>query len=112
MISQTNISLSTPMGANLVSGGGATFRAWAPLASAVYINGTFGGVQKTGHTDDLLLAKDANGYWSGFVAAAREGDPYRFWVVGPVVGPGSTGPKRDPYARQLATDNPFPIAVA
>ena len=25
-----------------VEGGGATFRAWAPLATAVYINGTFG----------------------------------------------------------------------
>jgi len=103
MISQINISPSTPMGATLVNGG-ATFRAWAPLASAVYINGTFGGVQKSGQSDDLLLARDANGYWTGFVAAAQEGDLYRFLVV----GPGSTGPKRDPYARQLATDNPFP----
>jgi 1,4-alpha-glucan branching enzyme len=42
MISQANISPNTPMGANLVPGGGATFRAWAPLANAVYINGTFG----------------------------------------------------------------------
>jgi 1,4-alpha-glucan branching enzyme len=104
MISQTNISSSTPMGANLVSGGGATFRAWGPLASAVYINGTLGGVHRTGQTDDLLLAKDPNGYWAGFVATAREGDPYRFFVT----GPGSTGPKRDPYARELARDNPFP----
>lgn len=92
------------MGANLIDGGGATFRAWAPLASAVYINGCFGGTQKNGQTDDLLLAKDSNGYWSGFVDTAREGDLYHYWVV----GPGSTGYKRDPYARELATDALFP----
>ena len=104
MISQANISQSTPMGANLVLGGGATFRAWAPLAQAVYINGIFGGVAQTGQTDGLLMAKDANGYWTGFVVTAKEGDPYHFWVV----GPGSSGYKRDPYARELATDVAFP----
>jgi len=104
MISQANISPNTSMGANLIDGGGATFRAWAPLAMAVYVNGTFGGTPRTGQTDDLLLAKDATGYWSGFVEAAGEGDLYRFWVV----GPGSSGYKRDPYARELATDAPFP----
>lgn len=104
MISQAHISPDTPMGANLVDGAGATFRAWAPLATAVYLNGTFGGAPSTGQTGDLLLAKDANGYWTGFVGAAREADPYRFWVV----GPGSSGYKRDPYARELATDAPFP----
>ena len=104
MISQANISLNTSMGANLVGGGGATFRTWGPLATAVYINGVFGGVTKTGQTEDLLLAKDANGYWTGFVDTAEEGDLYHFWVA----GPGSSGYKRDPYARELATDSPFP----
>jgi 1,4-alpha-glucan branching enzyme len=104
MISQANISPNTPMGANLIYGGGATFRAWAPLANAVYVNGIFGGASRTGQTDNLLLAKDGNGYWTGFVDAAREADPYRFWVV----GPGSSGYKRDPYARELAKDEPFP----
>jgi 1,4-alpha-glucan branching enzyme len=104
MISQWNISANTPMGANLLPGGGATFRAWAPLATAVYINGTFAGSLLTGPTDDLLLAKDANGYWTGFVGSAREGDPYRFWVV----GPGGSGYKRDPYARELAPASAFP----
>src|SRR5439155_4555896 len=95
---------NTPMGANLVDGGRATFRAWAPLATAVYINGIFGGTSKTGQTDDLLLARDANGYWTGFVSAAKEGDPYHFWVV----GPGGSGYKRDPYARELAPAAAFP----
>jgi len=92
------------MGANLVAGGGATFRAWGPLASAVYINGIFGGTPMNGQTDNLLLAKDAQGYWAGFVAGAQEGDPYRFWVE----GPGGKGDKRDPYARELSPAAAFP----
>jgi len=104
VISQAHILPTTPMGANLVDGGGATFRTWAPRATAVYVNGNFGGTPQTGQTDDLLMAKDANGYWTGFIPAVRDGDPYRFWVV----GQGSSGYKRDPYAREMATDAPFP----
>ncbi len=103
MISQANILPTTPMGANLVHGG-ATFRVWAPRATAVYVNGTFGGVTKTGQTADLLMAKEANGYWTGFLPGAVDGDIYHFWVV----GAGSSGYKRDPYAREMATDAPFP----
>jgi len=104
MLSQANILPTTPMGANLI-GGGATFRAWAPRATAVYVNGTFGGTPMTGQTNALLMAKDTNGYWTGFIPNARDGDLYHFWVVGasPV-----SGYKRDPYAREMATDNPFP----
>jgi 1,4-alpha-glucan branching enzyme len=115
MISQANCTAATPMGANLVAesgvaGGGATFRAWAPRATAVYLNGVFGGVERSGQTQDLLMAKDANGYWSGFVAEAGEGDTYGFYVV----GQGSSGYKRDPYARELANDPalPFPVCPA
>ena len=104
MISQANILPTTPMGANLVDDGGATFRVWAPRATAVYANGVFGGRPQTGQTEDLLMAKDAHGYWTGFVAAARDGDPYHFWVL----GAGSSGYKRDPYAREMARDSPFP----
>jgi 1,4-alpha-glucan branching enzyme len=92
------------MGASLVRGGGATFRVWAPRASAVYLNGTFSGEVIAGQADDLLLAKDANGYWSGFLIQAREGDFYRYWIT----GAGSQGYKRDPYARELARDRAFP----
>ena len=51
-----------------------------------------------------LLAKDANGYWTGFVEEARDGDLYHFWVT----GAGSSGYKRDPYARELVPNAPFP----
>ena len=115
MMSQMNCTPNTPMGANLVAergiaGGGATFRAWAPRATAVYVNGVFGGVERSGQHASLLLAKDANGYWSGFLEEAGEGDTYRFYVV----GEGSSGYKRDPYARELANDPalPFPVCAA
>ena len=104
MISQQNIRSNTPMGANLVPSGGATFRVWAPRASAVYVNGVFQGGAATGERDDFLMAKDSSGYWTGFVANAADGDLYHFWVV----GAGSSGYKRDPYAREMATDAPFP----
>jgi 1,4-alpha-glucan branching enzyme len=104
MISQANIRPATPMGANLTTGGGATFRVWAPRATAVYVNGTFGGTPATGQADPLLMAKDTNGYWTGFLPTAAEGDTYHFWVN----GAGSTGYKRDPYAREMATDAKFP----
>jgi 1,4-alpha-glucan branching enzyme len=103
MMSQANISSATPMGANLVAGG-ATFRTWAPRASAVYVNGTLSGTAMSGLIDDLLMAQDGNGYWTGFIPGAADGDIYRFYVS----GMGSKGYKRDPYAREMACDAPFP----
>jgi 1,4-alpha-glucan branching enzyme len=60
--------------------------------------------------DSLLMVKDAKGYWSGFLAEAGEGDTYGFYVV----GEGSQGYKRDPYARELANDPalPFPVCLS
>src|SRR5579859_1307998 len=115
MISQANCTAATQMGANLVAemgiaGGGATFRVWAPRATAVYLNGVFGGIARSGADDSLLMVKDANGYWSGFLLEAGEGDTYGFYVV----GQGSSGYKRDPYARELANDPalPFPVCLS
>jgi 1,4-alpha-glucan branching enzyme len=101
MISQAKITAGTAMGANVVSGGGVTFKAWAPRAVAVYVN------EKS---PDLLMAKDGNGYWTGYLPDAGEGDSYRFYVA----GTGSEGYKRDPYARELANDAaaPFPECAA
>ena len=103
------------MGATLLAdqgmaGPGATFRVWAPRAEAVYLNGMFDGIAAVGQTDELLMAKDANGYWSGYWASAREGDWYRFYVV----GEGSSGYKRDPYSRELWNNPllPFPVCPA
>jgi 1,4-alpha-glucan branching enzyme len=107
---QTNISSNTPLGATLISGG-ATFKVWGPLAQAVYLNGTFGGASKwiTDTDPNLLLAKDGAGYWTGFLAGVAEGDLYKYYVVGQPGG--STGYKRDPYARELTASNTFPVGV-
>lgn len=96
--SLAHIELTTPMGANLCADG-ATFRVWAPHARAVYAVGDF---NQWARNDDSLLTVDGNGHWRGFVPGARDRDRYMFHVV----GEGSEGPKRDPFARELQT--PFP----
>jgi 1,4-alpha-glucan branching enzyme len=107
MLSQDNIGPNTPMGGNIAANG-ATFKVWAPGAQGVYLNGTFGGNNRWKQDADpgLLLQKDNAGYWAGFLPRAGEGDPYKFYVV----GTGSRGYKRDPYARELTFDPPFPHA--
>jgi 1,4-alpha-glucan branching enzyme len=81
MLSQQNISANTPNGGNLVEGG-ATFRVFAPRATAVYLNGNFADAVYDQQTDDRLLSKDATGYWTAFQAGAQDGDQYQFWVAG------------------------------
>jgi 1,4-alpha-glucan branching enzyme len=71
MLPQDAISADTPLGAALVPGG-ATFKVWAPLASAVYLNGAFGGAVFESQSEDRLMAKDTLGFWTGFQAGARE----------------------------------------
>jgi 1,4-alpha-glucan branching enzyme len=91
------------MGANLVSGG-ATFRLWAPRAEEVYICGDFN--QWTRNTSSLLV-KNADGRWTGFVPGAMDGHKYKFWIL----GAGTEGFKRDPYARDLTTSWPNPDCI-
>jgi 1,4-alpha-glucan branching enzyme len=107
MIAQDNIDGNTPMGATLTANG-ATFKVWAPGALGVYLNGTLAGAQHWTQDQDagLLLRKDSSGYWTGFFPGAKEGDSYKYFVV----GAGSKGYKRDPYARELGADPPFPHA--
>lgn len=86
------------MGATLLVDG-ATFRVWAPYARAVHVLGDFNGWTRNNAS---LLTRDYDGHWRGFVSGVRDRHRYLFYVV----GEGSEGPKRDPYARELAT--PFP----
>jgi 1,4-alpha-glucan branching enzyme len=91
----------TPMGANLVDGG-ATFRAWAPAASEVYLaRPTASPGVPWAKNDADLLVKDVDGNWGGFFPGVVDGTEYRFYVVG-ADGPGF---KRDPYARELRMDD-------
>jgi 1,4-alpha-glucan branching enzyme len=93
-----HIHAGTPMGANLITGG-ATFRVWAPHAHAVYVIGDFNNRERN---DASILNRDDHGHWRGFIPGVRDRQRYMFYVV----GDGSEGPKRDPYARELQT--PFP----
>jgi 1,4-alpha-glucan branching enzyme len=90
---QSHISPATPMGANPVAGG-CTFRVWAPRADEVYVSGSFNEWQE--RSEPHRLVRDPDGYWSGFVSGVTPGDEYKFFVVG-----GTTGFKRDPYAREI-----------
>jgi 1,4-alpha-glucan branching enzyme len=103
LISQLWITPDTPMGATL-TGGGATFRAWAPRATAVYVCGQFNGLAQWSPRPANLMLADARGYWTGFVPGAKDGDLYKFFVA----GVGSRGYKRDPYAREVTRDPVFP----
>jgi 1,4-alpha-glucan branching enzyme len=91
-----------PLGATLVPRG-ATFRVWAPRANAVHIALSAPGVRSLdgwARSDDNRLVADG-GYWSGFAAGVGDGWQYRYWTE----GPGGSGLKRDPRARQLETGN-------
>jgi 1,4-alpha-glucan branching enzyme len=98
-LSQQHIDGHTPKGANLVANG-AVFRVWAPGALRVHLrlNAGAGWIPD----DSNALVRDASGYWAGFAPGVKDGDTYRFHVV----GAGSTGLKRDPYARELAPGFP------
>lgn len=96
------IDSTTPMGANLVNGG-ATFRVWAPRAQAVHL---VSDLSQWHATPANVLTRDANGYWSGFWPDFADGSEYKFYVI----GNGSRGYNRDPYARELSnTPGPFPF---
>ena len=90
------ITEQTPMGATLMDDG-ATFRVWAPNAQRVHacVNGAIA-------DDANLLTRNVEGHWLGFIPGVKDRDRYKFFVV----GDGGAGPKRDPFARELAT--PFP----
>lgn len=86
------------LGANLIADG-ATFRVWAHHARAVYI---IGEVNNRERNDASLLTPDEHGHWRGFIPGVRDRQRYMFYVM----GNGSEGLKRAPYARELQM--PFP----
>lgn len=93
--SQDHITTSTPMGAKLIPDG-VTFRVWAPGALHVYV-ALDGVADYQPKPDDELVKDPATGHWTGFFPNVVDGARYRFLVV----GPGGSGFKRDPWAREL-----------
>ena len=105
-VSQDYIDAGTPLGATLRDGG-ATFRVWAPRAERVYLITEGLGVARAAGwapdpADALVLRPD--GSWTGYLAGATDGLPFAYWVV----GVGDSGLKRDPRARELTDQPPFP----
>ncbi len=99
--SQESITEQTPMGAHIVAGEGVTFRVWAPCAITVYVSGDF---NEWRQDESSRLVNDGRGFWTGFVPGIGDGAQYKFFIE----GTGSTGYKRDPYARELTRDPAFP----
>jgi 1,4-alpha-glucan branching enzyme len=97
---QDHVNDRTPMGANLVPGG-CTFRAWAPRAKAVYVGCPVG---EGTPPEEARLVPLGGGHWGGFLPGVADGAEYKFYVH----GEGSTGWKRDPYARQLSLTPDYP----
>jgi 1,4-alpha-glucan branching enzyme len=91
------------MGATLVDDG-ATFRVWAPAARDVFVIGDFNASRRD---DQSRLLRREGGHWTGSVSGARDGQKYKFYVI----GDGSEGPKRDPYARELENAWPDPACI-
>jgi 1,4-alpha-glucan branching enzyme len=90
---QEHVDAQTPRGANLTAGG-ATFRVFGPSAVDVFVSGDFNGWKPQDPAAQLVkLGND----WAGFIPGVKDGSSYKFFVV----GTGSAGFKRDPYAREI-----------
>ena len=104
---QNYVDRNTPMGATLISGG-VTFRVFAPAAREMYLltGASLVAAQAPGfvpHVSDRLFSLGDN-TWGAFVPGLAEGDAYRFWIVGMA----ASGLKRDPRARELGANPPYP----
>ena len=77
--------------------GGATFRVWAPFASAVSVAGSFNGWD----AEAAPLTSETGGYWSADVPGVAVGDRYKFVIANPRLPTPLW--KNDPYARALTS---------
>jgi 1,4-alpha-glucan branching enzyme len=104
-VTQDNVDSGMPMGAT-ARAGGVSFRTWAPLAQHVYVltGARLSAAHASGFQPDPSEAMFAlgDGTWAGFVPGLAEGAAYMFWIA----GSGSTGLKRDPWARELTSGFP------
>ncbi len=100
--SENHINIQRTMGANLTpEQDSATFRVGAPWALDVFGSGS---LTNWSRCEEGRLVKDDHGNWAGIVLGGKDGDPDTFHVV----GNGSWGYKRDPYARDPSTDPRYP----
>jgi 1,4-alpha-glucan branching enzyme len=70
----------------------------------VFLVGQFADAAVWDARADHALLPSPSGHWMGFRRGVRDGDHYKFWVN----GAGTAGFKRDPYARELSSNPPYP----
>ena len=103
----SRVNKNSAMGAT-VEPDGTGFRTWAPNARNVsVVTGSALAVSDEPSwrpAPEDGLASLGDGSWGGFLAGVGDGDPYMFFVE----GVGSTGWKRDPFARELTESPAFP----
>jgi 1,4-alpha-glucan branching enzyme len=101
------VTTASAMGA-IVSAQGTGFRTWAPHARKVSViaSSALDASRDPSWRPALEdnLAPLGDGSWGGFLAGIGNGDPYMFFIE----GAGSSGWKRDPYARELTATPAFP----
>ncbi|GAH71902.1 unnamed protein product, partial [marine sediment metagenome] len=68
----------------------------------VYVSGAF---NDWAQDDSCRLAPIGAGHWAVFIPGLRDGDAYMYFIE----GEGSSGYKRDPHARLLTIEPPFPF---
>ncbi|MBC7447333.1 MAG: alpha amylase C-terminal domain-containing protein [Hymenobacteraceae bacterium] len=75
---------------------GATFRVWAPAATAVAVSGSFSDWQP------IDLFHEADGYWAADVPGALVGHEYKYQLL---TASGETLHRNDPYAREVTASD-------
>jgi 1,4-alpha-glucan branching enzyme len=108
VVEHSRVDRTSAMGAT-VWPDGTGFRTWAPSARAVSL---VAGARLSAAAQDPAwrpdqrdsLAPLGDGSWGGFLAGLGDGEPYMFFID----GAGSTGWKRDPFARELTIAPAFP----
>ena len=100
----SDLGKDTQMGATPTPHG-TYLRCWAPSATQVVL--IRDATTKPSQADALHPLGD--GTWAGFATSLRAGDTYMFWVDGPEPAAAfGSGAKRDPWARELASEPSFP----
>ena len=78
----TEVQRRLPVGAEVASTEAVHFRVWAPLCQEVQVVVEEGSSNSTDSQGNFDLVREANGYFSGLVAAAENGTLYRYRLDG------------------------------
>lgn len=72
---------------------GTYFAVWAPSAQFISVKGNFNNWENDAHP--LYVRKDGSGIWEGFIPNVKEGETYKYYIIG---ADGINRDKGDPFA--------------